>query len=89
MEVNELDTKIIKHFSKKRNYRFYSWFKKCIDKICNGGRGAVNLCRFVGGKCLINKNVANKKDIEFISEFCNNNNIVIEFVTIDFYKNDL
>ena len=89
MEAEQLEVKVTNYFSKKRNYRFYSWFKKCIDKVCCSGRGAINLCRFVGDKCLINTNVANKKDIEFITKFCNENNLVIELVSIDFYKNDL
>jgi len=85
----ELEQMIYDYFSKKRNYRFYSWFKKCIDKVCCGGIGAANLCRFVGDKCLINTNIANQNDINFISQFCNDNNIAIEFVKIDFHKNDL
>lgn len=86
-----LENAITEYFSKKRNYRFYSWFKKCIDKVVCNGNGAANLCRFVdnGTKCLINKTIANNKDIFFIKDFCEKNNISVEFIEVCFHKNDL
>lgn len=89
MEKEKFDSLVKAYFGKKRNYRFYSYFKKCIDKVVCSGNGAANLCRFIDSKCLINSNVANKSDIEYITKFCTENNIVIELVAIDFHRNNL
>jgi hypothetical protein len=89
--MESIDNLIQNYFSTKKNYRFYSYYKKCIDKVCCNGHGAANLCRFImsDNKCLINKNIANNKDMLFIETFCNANNFTVEIVSVDFNKNNL